>query len=147
MFWNKVCLSLQKFPRNLGIFKIMTRSEVKLCVTRTGQGCGQLESTLNCVSPVPVKKCGQLGLTLIYTLKQIVTVTEIIFRVIYAWRFSLNSRLTVFMKFTLDDFQEIHPRSTTLSDNIYSKFHENTTKYLEADVSSPTDGRMDEVSE
>ena len=50
------------------------------------------------------------------------------------------------MKFTLDDFHEIHARSTTLSDNIYTRFHKNTTKYLAADVGSQTDVRMDEVS-
>ena len=50
------------------------------------------------------------------------------------------------MKFTPDDFHEIHARSATSPDNIYTRFHENTTKYLAADVSSQTDGWMDEVS-
>jgi hypothetical protein len=44
-----------------------------------------------------VKKCGHLGATLIYTLKQCVTVTEMIF---------VNLHLAVFMKFTLDDFMK-----------------------------------------
>ena len=71
---------------------------------------------LNCVWLVPVKKCGQLESTLIYTLKQRVAVTEMSFvkftlddfHEIQVRRFSWISRLTIFMKFTLDDFHEIH---------------------------------------